>query len=90
MFVWFSVVQQPTGSFAMWMSFVPPATAMLMVLRLAASPDIPLWQPAVGVLILLAATGLCVFAAGRIFRIAILAQGQLPKLKQLLRWIVTG
>jgi len=90
MFVWLSVVQQPTGSFAMWMSFVPPATALLMVLRLAASPDIPLWQPAVGVLILLAATGLCVFAAGRIFRIAILAQGQLPKLKQLLRWVVTG
>ena len=46
MFVWFSVVQQPTGNFAMWMSFVPPATAMLMVLRMAASPDIPLWQPA--------------------------------------------
>ncbi len=90
MFVWFSVVQQPTGNFAMWMSFVPPATALLMVLRMSASPDIPLWQPAVGVLILLAATGLCVFAAARIFRIAILAQGQLPKLKQLLRWIVMG
>ncbi len=90
MFVWLSVVQQPTSSFAMWMSLVPPGTAMLMVLRLSASPDIPFWQPAVGVLILLAATGLCVFAAGRIFRIAVLAQGQLPKLRQLLRWIVTG
>jgi ABC-2 type transport system permease protein len=90
MFVWLSVVQRPTSSFAMWTSFVPPATALLMVLRMAASPDIPLWQPAVGVLILLAATGLCVFAAGRIFRIAILTQGQLPKLKQLLRWVITG
>ena len=90
MFVWFSVLQQPTGNFAMWMSFVPPATALLMVLRITASPDIPLWQPVVGVAILLAATGLCVFAAGRIFRIAILSQGQLPKLRQLLRWIVTG
>ena len=90
MFVWLNVVQQPTSSFAMWMSFVPPGTAMLMVLRLAASPDIPVWQPAVGVLILLATTGLCVFAAGRIFRVAVLAQGQLPKLRQLLRWIVTG
>ncbi|MCX7428161.1 MAG: ABC transporter permease [Planctomycetia bacterium] len=90
MFIWFSVLQQPTGNFAMWTSFVPPATALLMVLRLTASPDIPLWQPVVGVAILLAATGLCVFAAGRIFRIAILSQGQLPKLRQLLRWIVTG
>jgi ABC-2 type transport system permease protein len=90
MFVWFPVVQQPTGTFAMWMSFVPPGTAMLMVLRIAASPDIPFWQPVVGVLILLAATGGCVFAAGRIFRIAILAQGRAPKLRQLWRWIVAG
>jgi ABC-2 type transport system permease protein len=90
MFVWFSVVQEPTSHFALWMSLVPPATPMLMVLRLAASPDIPLWQPALGVLILLATTGLCVFAAGRIFRISILAQGQIPKFKQLVQWIVAG
>jgi ABC-2 type transport system permease protein len=90
MFVWFNVVREPTSSFAMWLSFVPPATSMLMVLRLAASPDIPLWQPALGVVILLAATGLCVFAAARVFRIGILAQGQVPKLKQLLRWVVSG
>jgi ABC-2 type transport system permease protein len=90
MFVWFPVVQQPTGNFAMWMSFVPPGTAMLMVLRIAASPDIAIWQPLVGVLILLAATALCVFAAGRIFRIAILSQGQTPKFRQLSRWIFKG
>jgi ABC-2 type transport system permease protein len=90
MFVWFNVVQQPTGRFATWISLVPPATPMLMTLRLAANPDIPPWQPVLGVLLLLATTGLCVFAAARIFRIAILTQGQLPKMKQLLRWIVTG
>jgi len=90
MFVWFSVVQYPTSNFAMWMSFVPPGTAMLMVLRIAASPDIPVWQPVVGVLILLAATSFCVFAAGRIFRIAVLSQGQTPKLRQLLQWVVRG
>lgn len=53
-------------------------------------PGHPIGQPAVRVVILLAATGLCEFAAGRIFRIAVLAEGQLPKLSQLLRWIVTG
>ena len=74
----------------MWMSFVPPATSMLMVLRMAANPDIPFWQPALGVVILLAATTACVLAAARIFRIGILAQGQVPKLKQLLKWVVSG
>jgi ABC-2 type transport system permease protein len=90
MFVWFNVVQHPTSRFALWMSLVPPGTAMLMLLRITASPDIPVWQPAVGVLILLAATGLCVFAAGRIFRVAVLTQGQAPKFKQLWQWIVRG
>jgi len=90
MFIWLNVVREPTGSMATWTSFVPPATPMLMVLRMSASSEIPLWQPVLGVLLLLATTGLCVFAAGRIFRIGILAQGSVPKLKQLLRWIVTG
>ena len=90
MFVWFTVVQQPTGSFATWISLVPPGTAMLMVLRLVAAPNLPVWQPVLGAALLLAATGLCVFAAGRVFRIGILAQGRLPKLKQLARWVLTG
>jgi ABC-2 type transport system permease protein len=90
MFVWFSVVQQPTSDFALWTSLVPPGTAMLMILRIAASPDIPLWQPLLGALILLATTVLCVFAAGRIFRVAILAQGRAPKFKQLWQWILKG
>ena len=81
MFVWFNVVRQPTGSFATWVSFLPPGTAMLMVLRMAATPDVPVWQPVVGVLILLTATGVCVLAAGRVFRIAILARGQTPKVQ---------
>jgi ABC-2 type transport system permease protein len=90
MFVWFSVLQHPTSNFAVWISLVPPGSALLMALRIAASPDIPLWQPAVGALILLVSTGACVFAAGRILRIAILSQGRAPKFRQLWQWIVKG
>ena len=34
LFVWIQVVRDPTGSFGTWLSFVPPATPLLMVLRL--------------------------------------------------------
>ena len=90
LFVWIQVVRDPTGSFGTWLSFVPPATPLLMVLRLGASAAVPWWQPALGVLVMLAATWLCVFAAARVFRIGILAQGKTPKLVELLRWAVRG
>ncbi len=90
MFVWFNVVRDPTGSFATWMSFVPPATPLLMVLRMAASSAVPIWQPLLGIVLLLGTTLLGVFAAGRVFRIGILTQGKTPKLSELLRWIAAG
>jgi ABC-2 type transport system permease protein len=90
MVIWFNVVQNPLSDFSLGMSLIPPATPLLMILRLAASSEVPFWQPALGVLMMSAATGLTVFAAGRVFRIGILAQGKTPKLKQLLRWVVSG
>jgi ABC-2 type transport system permease protein len=90
LFVWIQVVRDPTGAFSTWLSFVPPATPLLMVLRLGASTAVPWWQPALGILVMLAATWFCVFAAARIFRIGILAQGKTPKLAELFRWAVRG
>ena len=90
MFVWLQVIREPTSGFATWVSFVPPATPLLMVLRMTASEAVPLWQPIAGIVVLLATTALCVLAAARIFRIGILAQGKAPKLSQLIRWAVYG
>ncbi len=47
--VWINVLQEPLSKFAMWISLFPPATPMLMMLRLAASPMVPLWQPILGI-----------------------------------------
>lgn len=90
MVLWFNVVREPTGRLATWLSLFPPAAPFLMVMRLAASRAVPPWQPALGVVLVLLTTLLGVFAAARIFRIGILAQGKTPGLRQLLRWIVAG
>jgi ABC-2 type transport system permease protein len=88
--VWFNVLQEPLSSFAQWISLFPPATPMLMLLRMAASPMIPMWQPIVGIVLVLLSTLACVFAAGRVFRIGLLMQGKAPKLNELARWIAHG
>jgi ABC-2 type transport system permease protein len=90
LFVWIQVVRDPLGNFGTWLALVPPATPLLMVLRLASSAMIPWWQPVLGVFVMLAGTWFCIFVAARIFRIAILAQGKTPKLTELLRWAVRG
>jgi ABC-2 type transport system permease protein len=90
MFVWLNVVKEPTSSFALTLSLIPPATPMLMVLRQAVPPGIPAWQPALGIALVLLTTVACVFAAGRIFRVGILMQGKGPKLGEITRWVLRG
>jgi ABC-2 type transport system permease protein len=90
MFVWHNVVKEPTSSFALTLSLIPLATPMLMVLRQAVPPGIPLWQPTLGVGLVLLATIFCVFAAGRIFRVGILMQGKGARVGEMLRWVLRG
>jgi ABC-2 type transport system permease protein len=90
LFVWLQVVREPLGPLATWLSFFPPATPLVMVLRSAATASVPWWQQVLGILVLLATTLLVVFLAARIFRIGFLARGKTPKLTELLRWALHG
>ena len=90
LFVWFQVVREPNGSFATWLSLVPPGVPLMMVLRIGADRAVPLWQPLLGVAIMVAFTLAVVAAAGRVFRIGILAQGKTPTLIELARWAWRG
>jgi ABC-2 type transport system permease protein len=88
--VWLTIVQEPLSGFAEWTSLVPLATPMLMLLRMAASPMIPWWQPVLGIVLVLATVVATVFAAGRVFRIGLLMQGKSPKIRELLGWVLRG
>jgi len=90
MFVWLNVVQEPTSTFSTVASFLPNATPMLMLARVAVPPGIPWWQPAVGVIDVLAATLVCVYAAGRVFRVGLLMQGKAATPRDIARWIFQG
>ena len=90
MFVWFNVVREPTSTLSLAMSLFPPATPILMTLRQAVPPGVPLWQPLLGVALVLLTTLLCVFVSGRIFRVGILMQGKGAKVGEMLRWAIRG
>jgi ABC-2 type transport system permease protein len=87
MFAWQAVIKSPASGFSVGASLVPTATPFLMQLRLALHPAPPWWQVALGVFICAVATVGCVFAAGKIFRVGILAQGKSAGFAQMLRWL---
>jgi ABC-2 type transport system permease protein len=90
MFLLGNVLQEPNGPVASTVSFFPFATPSLMMARLAVPPGVPWIQPIAGVVVVIATTLLCVYAAGRIFRIGLLLQGKGADFGQLLRWVVRG
>jgi len=90
MFIYFPIVKEPMSRFATWMSLFPPFTPLLMLLRQTTPAGVPLWQPVVGLLGVIAFTILFVWAGGRIFRVALLMQGTPPKLGNIIRWALRG
>jgi ABC-2 type transport system permease protein len=85
-----SVLREPNSPTVVALSFFPFATPMLMVTRMAVPPGIPWWQPALGAVPVLLTTVLCVWAAGRIFRVGILMQGKGARIGEMVKWVFRG
>ncbi len=90
MFVLGTVLQEPNSSVVTALSFFPFATPMLMIARLSIPPGIALWQPLLGTALGIATTLLCVWVAGRIFRVGLLMQGKGARLDEIVRWVFRG
>jgi ABC-type Na+ efflux pump permease subunit len=84
------ILQEPNGRIAVVCSFIPFATPMLLVARESVPPGVPLWQMATGIVLVLATTLFCVWAAGRVFRVGLLMQGKGARFSDMIRWVVRG
>ncbi|HUR53775.1 MAG TPA: ABC transporter permease [Gemmataceae bacterium] len=84
------IMQDPNGPIAVACSWFPFATPFLLVARQSVPPGVPAAQMAGGIAVVLATTLGCVWAAGRIFRVGLLAQGKGAKFGDLFRWVLKG
>jgi ABC-2 type transport system permease protein len=72
------------------MTYVPPATPFVTVVRLAMPPGISWTEIVISIAIVITTTIFLIWASGRIFRVGILMQGKGANLSQLLKWVVRG
>ena len=89
LFTWMPVLQSPSSTFARVVSLFPPATPMLMLLRIAIPPGPPWWEIVLGVVLTVGFMLACVWASAKIFRIGLLSQGQAPSLARLVSWLMS-
>ncbi|KPK74168.1 MAG: hypothetical protein AMJ79_14655 [Phycisphaerae bacterium SM23_30] len=87
MMCWFILAQYPDGVLATTFSFIPPITPMVMMLRIAASPELSIWQIIATIVLLAGSVPAVMWMAARIFRIGILMYGKRPGVKEILRWM---
>jgi ABC-2 type transport system permease protein len=80
-------VEFPASVLSIVLSYVPPITPFIMVLRICADPDTPAWQIVTTLALLWAAVGATVWAAGKVFRTGVLMYGKPPSLRELLHWV---
>lgn len=83
------ILDSPSSTFARAVSLFPPATPMLMFARIAIPPGPAFWEILLAVLLTTIFAGACVWAAGKVFRIGILSQGQAPSFTKLIGWVLT-
>ena len=85
LFVMLSVINDPTSELAFWFSMIPLTSPIVMMARIPY--DIPTWEIALSLGILIATFAVVVWFAGKIYRVGILMHGKKPNLKELIRWM---
>ena len=77
--------ENPDGPLAVWCSFIPLTSPMVMMIRIPFG--VPLWQEALSVALLFGTALALSYLSGKIYRVGILMYGKKPSLKEMLKWL---
>ena len=85
-FVMTLLMQQPNGTLARVLSYIPLTAPITMMLR-TSSGSVPAWDIALSALILAASLYFFVRLGGKLFRLGVLMYGKRPSLVEIVRWL---
>jgi ABC-2 type transport system permease protein len=87
MIFWFYIAEHPESIVSVVLSYVPPITPFVMILRICADPHTPVWQIVSTLVVLWVSVAATMWAAGKVFRVGVLMYGKPPSLRELVRWV---
>lgn len=83
----FVVPRAPNSAVSTTLSFIPPFSPFIMIMRIASPEPTPLWQIGATLLINLLAVWVLLWLAAKVFRVGLLMYGKPPNVRTLIRWI---
>lgn len=81
----FAVVDNPHGTVATIFSIIPLTSPIVMLMRIPF--DVPTWQLAMSVILLIGSFIVTVWFGAKIYRVGILMYGKKPTYKELFKWL---
>ncbi|MFG0245969.1 MAG: ABC transporter permease [Phycisphaerales bacterium JB052] len=81
------VIRAPSSMLATVMSFIPPISPFIMIMRIASTDPPPVWQVALSILANAIAVVFFLWLAAKIFRVGLLMFGKPPNLRTLIKWV---
>ncbi len=85
----FSLINEPSGTLARTLSFIPFFTPLVVPVRYAVTP-LPLSEVLLAVAVMLLGILGVVWVGARVYRVGILSYGKKPNLRELWRWVRTS
>ena len=79
------VVQDPNGTLARILTYIPIYTPFLMMNRASGPP--PMWEYGLSTVLIIASLIIAFWGAAKVFRVGILMTGKPPKIREIWRWL---
>ncbi len=86
MMLWLPLSRDPNSTLAVVLSFAPPLSSFVMLLRMASQSPPPMWQTWLSIAIAAGGVYAAVWFAAKVFRVGLLMYGKPPTFGTLVRW----
>jgi ABC-2 type transport system permease protein len=85
--LWLPLSREPNSTLAVVLSFVPPLSNFVMLLRMSSIAPPPAWQVAVAIALGACGVYAAMWSAAKVFRVGLLMFGKPPSFGTLVKWV---